>query len=171
MDELTRRAQAGDPAAFERLYRLHAGRIYALCLRMSGDPTRAEELTQDAFVRAWQKLGTFRGDAAFSSWLHRLAVNVVLMAQRSERRRRARVLEVEDPESAASAGCNDEPGTRVDLERAIATLPPGARTAFVLHDIEGYGHAEIAKLTGLAVGTLKAQLHRARRLLREALDR
>jgi RNA polymerase sigma-70 factor (ECF subfamily) len=171
MHELIRRAQSGDRDAFEKLYRVHVGSVYALCLRLSGDPSRAEEHTQDAFVRAWRKLGTFRGDSAFTSWLHRIAVNVVFMAQRSERRRRARVFEVEDPASLATAAREERPGTHLDLERAIAGLPAGARTVFILHEVEGYRHQEISELTGLAVGTLKAQLHRARRLLREALDR
>jgi RNA polymerase sigma-70 factor (ECF subfamily) len=168
MTDLVRQAQDGDRTAFERLYREHVGRVYALCLRLASDPARAEELTQDAFVSAWRKLGSFRGDAAFSSWLHRIAINTIFMAGRSERRRRSRIDEV-DPRSAETAGPRATPGLKIDLERAIAALPPGARSVFVLHDIEGYRHAEIAELTGLAVGTLKAQLHRARRLLREKL--
>ena len=169
--DLVHRAQAGEIGAFERIYREHAGRIHALCLRLSGDVSRAEELMQDVFVRAWERLGSFRGESALSTWLHRLAVNEVLGAMRSEKRRRARVGASEElgrPDAAAPAV---SPGDRIDLERAIATLPPGARTVFVLHDIEGYRHPEIARMTGLAEGTLRAQLHRARRLLMEALDR
>ncbi len=163
-----------DKVTLERIYRENAGRVYALCLRMVGDPVRAEELTQDVFVRAWRKLDQFRGDAAVSSWLHRIAVNVVLQAQRSERRRRARVLTSADMPGHASGrvegAARNPPGVAgIDLERAIGALPPGARAIFVLHDIEGYKHAEIAELTGLAVGTTKAHLHRARKLLREAL--
>lgn len=174
MSDAVRRAQAGDESAFEALYREHVDRVHAICLRMSGDPRRAEEWTQDAFVRAWEQLGSFRGAAAFSSWLYRVAVNVVLGGRRAEGRRERRhsaaaQLAASELEGALAAGRN--PGTRLDLERALAALPPGARMIFVLHDVEGYRHEEIADLTGLAVGTSKAQLHRARRLLREALDR
>lgn len=168
MSDLDRQAQGGDRAAFERLYREHVGRVYALCLRLSAEPARAEELTQDTFVRAWQKLSTFRGDAALSTWLHRIAVNVTLQSRRSRDRRNARI--VEDGDLHDRVGRD---GTRetIDLERAIRSLPSGARSVFILHDIEGYGHGEIAEMTGVAVGTSKAQLHRARRLLREALER
>ncbi len=140
--DLVARAQAGDQTAFRELYREHAGRVYALCLRLTGDGRDAEERTQDVFVRLWDKLSSFRGESAFSSWLHRLAVNVVL-----------------------------NEGLGIDLERAIAELPDGAREVFVLYDIEGYGHGEIAQLVGIAEGTSKAQLFRARRLLREKLER
>jgi RNA polymerase sigma-70 factor (ECF subfamily) len=169
------RAQHGDVDAFGELYREHAGRVFALCVRMSGDRIHARELMQDVFVRAWERLGSFRGDASFSSWLHRLAVNVVLTGVRSDRRRETRVALVEDLAAAetghgAPAGRSAaDPGTAIDLERAIAALPPGARSAFVLHDVEGFSHAEIAELTGLAEGTIRAQLHRARKLLMEAL--
>lgn len=166
--DLVRQAREGDDAAFEALYRANVGRVYALCLRLSADPRRAEELTQDTFVRAWERLHTFRGDAAFTTWLHRLTVNVVFMARRAERRRERRVLTIEAPPEIASAG---SPAGRIDLERAIASLPDGAREVFVLHDIEGYRHREIAALTGLSAGTSKAQLFRARRLLRRRLDR
>jgi len=163
------RAAAGDRAAFETLYREHAGRVYALCLRLAGDTTRAEEYTQDVFVRAWQRLASFRGDAAFSSWLHRLAVNVVLQDRRAERRRLRRVEPTDDLGSAPAP--RDRIAARLDLETAIAALPDAARQVFVLYDIEGYGHAEIGRLLGIAEGTSKAHLHRARRLLREALER
>jgi RNA polymerase sigma-70 factor (ECF subfamily) len=168
---VVRRAQEGDVAAFEQLYREHVDRVHALCLRLSGDAGRAEELTQDVFVRAWQKLGQFEGKSAFSTWLHRLAVNVVLGERRSEKVRVSRVFAAEDPGVFETAGRLPEPGTAIDLERAIAALPPGARAAFVLHDVEGYKHEEIAAMRGGAVGTWKAQLHRARRLLREMLSR
>jgi len=169
---LVQRAQQGEVRAFEALYRAHAGRIYALCLRMTGNAHEAEEMTQDAFVRAWEKLPSFAGRSAFGSWLHRLTVNLVLSRWRA-RRRRPQVAS-EEATRAADVGCDPrasvaDPRARLDLERAIATLPSGARTIFVLHDVEGYLHREIAALTGLAVGTTKAQLHRARRLLREAL--
>jgi len=159
-----------DPDAFGDVYRAHAGRVYALCLRLSGDPARADELTQDVFVRAWEKLDTFRGESQFGTWLHRLAVNVVLTDRRSSWRRDRHVTAVEDP--AALERPRDLPLVdAMDLERAIAALPPGARTVFVLHDVEGYRHDEIAEMGGIAVGTSKAQLFRARRLLREMLER
>src|SRR6266480_3954355 len=153
--DLIHRAQQGDRAAFEALYR-----------------AQAEERTQDAFVRAWERLATFRGESAFSSWLYRLTVNEVLLGRRAERRREQRVVTTDDPAALerlrdATAG----PGIALELERAVAALPPGAREVFVLHDVEGYRHEEIAELTGIAVGTSKAQLFRARRLLREALNR
>lgn len=162
-------AQAGNMAAFEVLYRRYSGRTYALCLRMCANPGRAEELAQDAFVRAWEKLNTVRGDSLFGTWLHRVTVNVVLSEARSRGRREARVLPVEDPASLSVAAEGMTPGLQVDLEEAVAALPEGARTVFVLHDIEGFRHEEIADMTGTAVGTCKAQLFRARRLLREKL--
>ena len=174
-DSAVSRAQSGDVDAFGELYRDHAGRVFALCLRMSGDRVRAEELMQDVFVRAWERLASFRGDASFGSWLHRLAVNVVLTESRTDRRRNARVTLAEDLGAAeagagrAAAQQGADPGLGIDLERAIAGLPPGARMAFVLHDVEGFSHAEIATLSGLAEGTIRAQLHRARKLLMEAL--
>jgi RNA polymerase sigma-70 factor (ECF subfamily) len=166
---LVQDAQAGDLAAFERLYRENERRVFALCMRLSSDPALAEELTQEVFVRAWRKLGSFRGQSAFSSWLYPLTVNVALTERRSRRRRLARIVPRDDlttlePESPAPA-----PEAGFDLERAMAALPPGARRVFVLHDVEGRTHDEIASLLGLAPGTSKAQLHRARRLLREAL--
>jgi RNA polymerase sigma-70 factor (ECF subfamily) len=167
---LVDRAQAGDMAAFEELYRRNVGRVYAVCMRMSGDPSLAEELAQDVFVRAWERLGTFRGDSAFSSWLHPLTVNVALSERRARRRRTSRFLTTDDltPFEKPHKGGGPEAG--MDLERALATLPPGARSVFVLHDVEGYRHQEIAELTGVAEGTSKAQLHRARRMMREALE-
>lgn len=172
---LLQRARAGDMDAFEALYRENAPRVFALCLRMTADRQRAQELTQDVFVRAWEGLPSFRGDAAFTSWLHRIAVNVVLMDARADRRRVSRVALAEDLEGEGDTAdgfaqpVDIEQG--IDLERAIARLPPGARRVFVLHDIEGYRHEEIARLTGTAEGTLRAQLHRARKLLMEALSR
>ena len=166
-----RRAQAGDAEAFAALYRAHVGRIHALCLRLEGNSAAAEERTQDVFVRAWDRLPGFRHESAFGTWLHRLAVNVVLAHRRAEWRRDLRVTVVEEPEMLESPKLAPDPGLRMDLDAAIVQLPPGARTVFVLHDVEGYGHAEIAELTGIAEGTSKAQLFRARRLLRKALDR
>lgn len=169
--DLVRAAQAGDASAFEQLYRENVKRVYALCYRMAGSAQQAEELTQDVFVRAWQKLGSFRGDSAFSSWLHPIAVNVTYSERRSRVRRESRVTTTDDLTSYDSGGSNPRPGSRVDLERALAELPDGAREVFVLHDVEGYKHEEIGRMTGIAAGTSKAQLHRARRLLREALQR
>ena len=171
MSDLARRAQLGDEAAFESLYREHAGRVYALCLRLSGDRTRAGELTQDVFVRCWEQLKSFRGESAFGTWLYRLAVNVVWTANRADRRREARVLPVEQPDVLEKPRDAPAVGLSLDLEQAIASLPKGAREVFVLFDVEGYAHEEIARMTGIAVGTSKAQLFRARRLLRERLER
>lgn len=171
MTELVRRAQAGDPEAFGMLYRAHVGRIHALCLRLSGESGAAEDLTQDVFIRAWESLASFRGESALASWLHRLAVNVFLGHRRAEGRRERRVLTMADPGLAERARESSPPGERLDLEQAIATLPERARLVFVLHDIEGYQHEEIAAMSGIAAGTSKAQLFRARRLLRAALAR
>ncbi len=172
MTDLVRRAQQGDREAFRALYREHVGRVYALCLRLTADPVQAEQLTQDAFVRAWERLASFRGESAFSSWLYRLTVNVVLMDRRAARRRARRVVTTDDPAAVERGDGSDvTPGLALDLERAVAALPPGARQVFVLHDIEGYRHDEIARLAGIAAGTSKAQLFRARRLLREMLER
>jgi RNA polymerase sigma factor (sigma-70 family) len=170
--DVVRRAQAGDVAAFEIIYRENSPRVFALCLRLSGGtPDEASDLMQDVFVRAWVGLSGFRGESAFSSWLHRLTVNTTLQAARSEKRRTARVLSVEDPETIGAESPRATPDINVDLERAIASLPEGARMAFVLHEIEGYQHDEIAAQLGVASGTVKAQLHRARKLLIEALEK
>jgi RNA polymerase sigma-70 factor (ECF subfamily) len=175
---LIARAQRGDATAFETLYKVNAPRVFALSLRLTGNRAEAAELTQDVFVQAWQRLTSFRGDAALSSWLHRIAINTLFMRARGEHRRAARVRFAADgyqDEEAGPVGERSVPAVdvaqAVDLERAIAALPPGARRVFVLHDVMGYRHEEIARLTGLAEGTLRAQLHRARRLLMEALER
>ena len=171
LPDVVRRAQAGDSSAFESLYREHSARVYALCLRLSGGSTvDASELLQDVFVRAWRGLRNFRGESAFSSWLHRLTVNAMLERVRSEKRRTARVLFMEDP-GADLVTVESQPDTQMDLESAIAALPEGARIVCVLHEIEGYQHAEIAERLGVAEGTVKAQLHRARKLLMKALNR
>jgi RNA polymerase sigma-70 factor (ECF subfamily) len=154
--------------AFEELYRAHVGRVYAVCLRICGRPAVAEELTQEAFVRAWQRLGSFRGESAFSTWLHPVAVNVALSAQRRRRTRDRWEKEEEPPPDKARVPPPDSE-RRLDLESALHELPEGARTVFVLHDVEGYKHVEIAEMTGIAPGTSKAQLHRARQLLRGML--
>lgn len=175
---LVRAAAAGELGAFETLYRRHVDRIYGLCLRLvQGDVARAEQATQDAFVRAWEKLASFRGESLFSTWLHRLTVNVVLGEYRLLRRwttfEDATGVE-EDVDSHLPDPASEHPqarvGDRLDLERALAKLPPGARTVLMLHDVEGYQHDEIAALTGIAVGTSKAQLHRARKLMKEWLQ-
>jgi RNA polymerase sigma-70 factor, ECF subfamily len=169
--ERIRRAQTGDVDAFELLYREHSPRIYALCLRLkAGDKSDATELLQDVFIKAWRRLATFRGDCAFVSWLHRLAVNTMLENARSDQRRTARVLPMEDTSRLAGAARSSGVESRMDMESAIASLPKGARLAFVLHDVEGYQHQEIAEQLSVTVGTVKAQLHRARRLLRERLE-
>jgi RNA polymerase sigma-70 factor (ECF subfamily) len=168
---LVRQAAAGDSRAFEQLYRMHVDHIFGLCCRLChGDSARAEQSTQDAFVRAWEKLGSFRGESRFGTWLHRLTVNVVL----GEHRLLKRWVTFEDGIGTEDESSNEallstqqeDTGLKMDLERAMSRLPKGARTVLVLHDIEGYQHEEIASLTGIAVGTSKAQLHRARRLLR-----
>ncbi len=174
-DDLIQRMQRGDVDAFEALYRKHVGRVYALCRRLCGDPARAEELTQDAFARAWQHRQSSRPGAAYTGWLCRIAINVALTDARSRMRRERKEVPAREGEGPIGevAGPVAAPRTAhaLDLERAIAGLPEGARRVFVLHDVEGYRHEEIAELMGLAVGTTKAQLHRARRLLREALSK
>lgn len=169
-DSVVRRAQARDMQAFERLYRMHVSRVHAICLRMTANVTRAEELTQKAFLTAWEKLPLFRCESAFSSWLHRVAVNTVLADMRAESRRTQRVFATADPGVFEIPRRAPPAGIRLDLEEAIATLPDQARAIFVLHDVEGWRHHEIARELGVATGTSKAQLHRARKLLQEALQ-
>jgi RNA polymerase sigma-70 factor (ECF subfamily) len=170
--DLIRRAQSGDVDAFELIYNEHSPRVFALCLRlMAGDRVAATDLMQDAFVRAWKNLDKFRGESAFSSWLHRVTVNTMLEDARSTKRRIARVLPMEDTSQIGAFAPGESPELKIDLERAIARLPGGARIAFVLHDIEGYQHQEIAEQLGIAVGTVKAQVHRAHKLLMQVLDR
>ena len=163
-----RRAAGGDARAFERLYRAHVARIFGLARRMIG-PDQAAELTQDVFVRAWQKIGTFRGESAFGTWLHRLAINVMLARRSWLGTQRSRFLDEEgvlESLPARPAGS----GAGLDFEAAIERLPVGARQIFVLHDVEGYKHEEIATLLGVTAGTTKAQLHRARMMLRRHLN-
>ena len=166
-----RDAMAGDQSAFEKLYRQHLQRIHALCWRMCGGvESVAEEMTQEAFIRAWQKLATFKMQSRFGTWLHRLAVNVVLSDKRSRLRimQREQSLEVVKVEPVAADDASSTSETR-DIESAIAKLPERARSVLVLHDIEGYRHSDIAEMTGMAVGSSKAQLHRARKLIRARL--
>ena len=170
--DLVGRARSGDLDAFEAIYRGYSGSVYALCLHLSGGvQSDATELLQDVFVRAWRGLASFRGDSALSSWLHRLAVNAMLERARGNSRRLARVIPLDEDEGLDAPGMAEDPDLRMDLESAIARLPAGARTAFVLHDIEGYPHHEIAVQLGVATGTIKAQVHRAHKLLIKALDR
>jgi RNA polymerase sigma-70 factor (ECF subfamily) len=185
--EWVRRAQQGDPGAFEQLYRLHVPRVYGLCLRLVADPVQAEILTQDVFVRVWQKLGTFEGRGSLAGWIRRMTVNLVAEDRRTRSRQARWMVPLreegsdwdEDWHGARIRGvqvhrdrelAQEEAESRIDLDRALLELPHGARFAFVLHDVLGYPHKEIAAMTGAAVGTVKAQVHRARRLLREILS-
>ena len=169
IESLVLEAQQGDSRAFEALYRRTSDRVYAVCLRMSGDSERATELVQDVFVRVWQKLPSFRGDSQFTTWLHRLTVNLVLQERRTRSRREAREIGTDDLDRFGRAARRSMPGTKVDLERAIARLPDKARQVLVLRDVEGYKYDEIAQMTGVTLGTVKAQIHRARGLVKEAL--
>ncbi len=167
-------AATGDRRAFERLYRLHVNRVFSVCTRMCGSRVRGEELTQDVFVRAWEKLPQYRGEAAFSTWIHRVAVNIVLTDRKNEGRNKNRIVEDESESGETPvqrASVMPMHGDRMDLNQAIAKLPAGARQIFVLHDVQGYKHEEIAEMCGITAGGSKAQLHRARLLLREALTR
>ncbi|HTM70071.1 MAG TPA: sigma-70 family RNA polymerase sigma factor [Luteimonas sp.] len=169
---LARSAAAGDSSAFEALYRRHAARIHGVVARLVGyDRARAEDLVQEAFVRAWQALPAYRFESAFGTWLHRLAVNTALMDLRAAR---SRPRGSDDEDALDQVGAPDSAGQStaltLDLERAVATLPPRARAVLVLYDVEGWKHEEIAGALGMAVGSSKAQLHRARGLLRERLE-
>jgi RNA polymerase sigma-70 factor (ECF subfamily) len=172
------RAREGDPAAFEYLYRSHSRRVYAVCLRMVGNTTEAEDLTQEAFLLLFRKIHTFRGESAFSTWLHRLAVNIVLMRLRKKSPPIISIEATPDPEDETASPNVDvgEPNLllegvvdRINLKRCIAQLPVGYRSIFVLHDIQGYQHNEIAEILGRSVGDSKSQLHKARTRLRELL--
>jgi RNA polymerase sigma-70 factor (ECF subfamily) len=177
--EVIRRAQKGDADAFERLYRLHSGRIYALCLRMMrGNVAEAEDLTQEAFLQLFRKIGTFRAESAFSTWLHRLTFNVVLMRLRKKTVAGPSLEETNEPNEEAS-GLRKEFGApdlrlsglvdRVNLQRAVDHLPTGYRSIFLLHDVDGYEHNEIAHILGCSIGNSKSQLHKARTALRRLL--
>jgi RNA polymerase sigma-70 factor (ECF subfamily) len=176
--EAIRRAQRGDADAFERLYRLHSRRVYSVVLRMVGNTAEAEDLTQEAFLQLFRKIQTFRGDSAFSTWLHRLTVNVVLMKLRKKTLPATSLDETMEPDDEGSgpkfeiggpdqtlAGSLD----RVNLERAVEQLPPGYRAVFLLHDVQGFEHNEIANLMECSIGNSKSQLHKARTRLREIL--
>lgn len=166
VDDLVLAAQ-GDTAAFERVYHAHLPRVYSLARRMAGSDA-ADELTQDVFVRVWQKLSTFRGESSFGTWLHRLAVNVIIERFRTLGTARSRFLDDGDTvlERLPGPAGQARHDVHLDLEQAVDRLPPGARTIFVLHDVEGYRHDEIGQLLGVSVGTSKSQLHRARMTLR-----
>lgn len=173
-----RLAQQGDAAAFETIYQLHSRRVYALCLRMIGDPVEAEDLTQEAFLQLFRKIHTFRGESAFSSWMHRLTANIVLM-----RFRKKRPVPVSLDEMTGNDGEKDRPifeigapdlrlsglFDRVNLHAALDQLPQGYKSMFILHDVHGYEHNEIASMLGCSVGNSKSQLHKARKRLRELL--
>jgi RNA polymerase sigma-70 factor (ECF subfamily) len=164
---LVARAQGGNARAFEALYRVHVDRVYGLCLRMTGNVGEAEDCTQEAFIQAWNKLDRFRGDSAFGTWIHRIAVNAVLGRIRKSKREQDRIKVVaEVTSSPASIG---DSGELRDLSDAIDRLPEGARHVFVLNAVYGYSHEESSDMLGIAVGTTKAQLHRARRLLAQQL--
>ena len=163
------RARTGDAGAFEKLYRASVDRVYGLCLRMTGNASEAEDCVQEAFIQAWNKLDKFRGDAAFGTWMHRVAVNVVLGRMRKSKREQDRIRAVSDIAPATETIADD--GELRDLEQAINELPSGARHVFVLHAVYGYSHGETGDMLGIAEGTSKAQLNRARRLLAQQLDR
>lgn len=169
-DEQTwiRQAQRSDARAFEALYRLHVDKIYGLCLRMTGNVSEAEDCTQEAFIQAWNKMAKFRGDSAFATWLHRIAVNTVLGRIRKSKREQDRIQAVTDAEPPRVA--TGDTGELRDLAEAIDRLPERARHVFVLNAVYGYSHDEAAGMLGIAAGTSKAQLHRARRLLAQQLE-
>jgi RNA polymerase sigma-70 factor (ECF subfamily) len=162
------RAQRADAKAFESLYRLHVDRVYGLCLRMTGNVAEAEDCTQEAFIQAWNKMDKFRGDSAFGTWMHRIAVNAVLGRMRKSKRERDRI-QLASEELLSPASINDDGDLR-DLSDAVNRLPAGARHVFVLYGVYGYSHEEASNMLGIAAGTSKAQLHRARRLLAQQLE-
>ena len=177
--EAIRLAQQGDAAAFERLYRLHSRRVYALCLRMVSNPAEAEDLAQEAFLQLFRKIGTFRGESAFSTWLHRMAVNVVLMKLRKKSLPETSLDEFTEPDEENGGPKRDvgaaDPAMlgsvdRVNIQRAVDQLPPGYKQIFVLHDVQGYEHNEIAEIMGCSIGNSKSQLHKARMRLRDLLQ-
>ena len=173
--ELARASAAGDTAAFERLYQQYYRRVYSICLRMLGNTSEAEDLTQDVFVQLYRKIGSFRGDSAFTTWLHRMTVNQVLMHFRKRGVRHESTTDDGELPVVVALG-TDKPSKMpiidsIAIERAVAELPPGYRTVFVLHDVEGYEHEEIARMLGCTVGTSKSQLHKARLRIRTLLDK
>jgi RNA polymerase sigma-70 factor (ECF subfamily) len=169
--DLIAQAQAGDKDAFVRLYRQHIGHIYATCLRMLADGLRAEEMAQETIARAWKMLSSFRGESPFGGWIHRIAVNAVLDHIRNEQKLSVKIMFTGDIEEYDAEEEHISPEESLDLEEAISSLPKQARAILILHDIEGYRHREIAKMLDIAPGTSKAQLHRARLLVKERLQR
>jgi RNA polymerase sigma-70 factor (ECF subfamily) len=176
--DVVRRAQQGDAAAFEHIYRLHSRRVYSLCLRMAGNPTDAEDLTQDVFLQLFRKIGTFRGESAFSTWLHRMSVNIVLMRFRKKPKGETSLETVTNQDEDSSGPAKEFGGAdlrldgvidRVALQAAISELAPGYRAMFVLHYVQGYKHNEIARILGCTTGNSKSQTHKARVRLRELL--
>ncbi len=170
---LARKAAGGDVQAFEELYARHNRRVYSLCLRMTGNAAEAEDLAQESFIQLFRKIGSFRGDSAFTTWLHRLTVNQVLMHFRKKSVRAEKTTDEGETPVQVVRGTEDPARMpvidRIALDRAIAQLPPGYRMVFVLHDVEGHEHEEIARMLGVAVGTSKSQLHKARMKLRGLL--
>lgn len=170
--QLARRIACGDMAAFEELYRQYHRRVYTLCLRMTGNAAEAEDLTQEIFIHVHNKIGSFRGDSAMMTWLHRVTVNKVLMHFRKMVRRREKTTEdgeTPEPQKSVESTGWMPAVDRISLERAIAQLSPGYRAVLILHDVEGYEHAEIARLLNVAIGTSKSQLHKARMRLRQLM--
>jgi RNA polymerase sigma-70 factor, ECF subfamily len=167
-DDLIERAKKGDADAAGRLYERHASRVYAVVRRLAGDDALAEDLAQEAWIRVFRALPGFRGDSRFTTWVHRIAVNVALYGERKRKRRREVVFLMPNPPETASEP--SRPLLRMEIERAIDTLPPGMRRVLVLHDVEGYKHEEIAEMLGIAPGTCKSQLFKARAKLREILQ-
>lgn len=163
------RAQRSDARAFESLYRLHVDKVYGLCLRMTGNVAEAEDCAQEAFIQAWNKLERFRGDSAFGTWLHRIAVNAVLGRMRKSKREQDHLKVV--AENTTPAVSHADSGELKDIAAAVDRLPEGARHVFVLYAVYGYSHAEVGKMLDIAPGTSKAQLHRARRLLSQQLEK
>ena len=164
---LIRQAQRSDARAFEALYKMHVDKVYGVCLRMTGNVSEAEDCAQDAFIQAWNKMDKFRGDSAFSTWLHRIAVNSVLSRIRKAKREQDRITAVSD--TGVTTVTTSDAGELRDLSEAVDRLPEGARNVFVLHAIYGYSHDETGDMLGIATGTSKAQLHRAKRLLVQQL--
>lgn len=176
--DVVKRAQQGDAAAFEHIYRLHSRRVYSLCLRMAGNPTDAEDLTQDVFLQLFRKIGTFRGESAFSTWLHRMSVNIVLMRFRKKPKGETSLETVTNQDEDSSGPAKEFGGAdlrldgvidRVALQAAISELAPGYRAMFILHYVQGYKHNEIARILGCTTGNSKSQTHKARIRLRELL--
>jgi len=169
--DLTAQARAGSKSAFERLYRAHVGKVYAVCLRILGDPSSAEDVTQKVFIRSWEKLPSFRGESSFGSWIYRLAVNAAINELKALKLMKNRDDLLKNLQSEPAGEVSNTQDAQIDLERAVAALPQGARIVFVLHEIMGFNHEDIAVSLGLSKGTSKAQLARARKLLREALEK